>query len=72
MKSIRLSPDTIISVCEMPDNEIVVNGKAWRFDFDRHLGPLWLKKNGSERKCQNPNKAVWEKFEKWFKKNYKK
>lgn len=63
MKSIRVSPTTIISVCDAPDNEIVVNGRVWRFDFDRHLGPTWLRKDGSDRKCQNPNKTVWAK---WF------
>ena len=66
MKSIRVSPDTIISVCDAPDNEIIVNGRVWRFDFDRHLGPTWLRKDGSDRKCQNPNKKVWDEFKKWF------
>jgi hypothetical protein len=66
MNSIRISPTTIISVCDAPDNEITVNGRVWRFDFDRHLGPTWLKKNGEDRKCQNPNKAVWKAFGKWF------
>jgi hypothetical protein len=66
MKSIRVSPDMIISVCDAPDNEVTVNGRVWRFDFDRHLGPTWLKKDGSDRKCQNPKKAVWDAFQKWF------
>jgi hypothetical protein len=66
MKSIRVSPTTIITVCDAPDNEITVNGRVWLFDFDRHLGPTWLKKDGSNRKCQNPNGAVWKAFEKWF------
>ena len=66
MKSIRISPDAIASVCDMPDNEIVVNGRVWRFDFDRHLGPLWLKKDGTERKCQMPGAAVWREFAKWL------
>jgi hypothetical protein len=66
MNSLRISPTTIISVCDAPDNEITVNGRVWRFDFDRHLGPTWLKKNGEDRKCQNPNKAVWKAFGKWF------
>ncbi len=66
MKSIRVSPETIISVCDSPDNEIVVAGRIWRFDFDRYLGPTWLKKDGSDRKCQNPSKKVWDAFKKWF------
>jgi len=66
MKSIRISPTAIISVCDAPDNEVTVNGRVWRFDFDRHLGPTWLKKDGSDRKCQNPKKTVWDAFKKWF------
>ena len=58
--------DAIVSVCDMPDNEITVNGRTWRFDFDRCFGPLWLKKDGTERKCQNPNKRVWEAFDYWL------
>ena len=66
MKSIRVSPTAIISVCDAADNEVVVNGRVWRFDFDRHLGPTWLRKDGSDRKCQNPSRAVWKAFGKWF------
>jgi hypothetical protein len=51
----------------MPDNEINVDGRIWRFDFDRQLGPLWLKSDGTERKCQMPNKRVWAAFEEWLK-----
>lgn len=65
MKSIRINDTTIVTVCDFPDQKIVVNGRIWRFDFDRHLGPLWLKKDGTERKCQNPNKYVWAAFDKW-------
>jgi len=52
---------------DLYDQEITVNGRVWRFDFDKWYGPLWLRKDGSERKCQNPNKAVWKEFEKWEK-----
>ena len=66
MKSIRWDENTIITVCDLADQEITVNGKVWRFDYDRRLGPLWLKKDGSERRCQNPSKAVWKAFEQWL------
>jgi len=66
MKSIRISPTAIKSGCDAPDNEIAVNGRGWRFDFDRHLGPTWLRKDGSDRKCQNPSKAVWDAYGNWF------
>ena len=66
MKCYRLGSG-IVSVCDMPDNEINVDGRIWRFDFDRQLGPLWLKRNGTERKCQMPNKRVWAAFDHWLK-----
>ena len=66
MKSIRWDENTIITVCDLVDQEITVNGKVWRFDYDRRFGPLWLKKDGSERRCQNPKKAVWTAFEQWL------
>jgi len=66
MKSIRWDKATIITFSDFSDQEITVNGKVWRFDYDRRLGPLWLKKDGSERSCQNPSKAVWAAFEQWL------
>jgi hypothetical protein len=66
MKSIRWDENTIITVSDFSDQEITVNGKVWRFDYDRRLGPLWLKKDGTERCCQNPNKRVWAAFEQWL------
>lgn len=50
---------------DAPDQQITVQGRVWRFDFDERLGPLWLRKDGVERKCQNPNKAVWAEWTKW-------
>jgi hypothetical protein len=66
MKSIRWDETTIITFSDFSDQEITVNGKVWRFDYDRRLGPLWLKKDGSERSCQNPRKSVWAAFEQWL------
>ena len=65
MKSIRINATTIISVCDTPNQQVTVNGRAWRFHYDRYFGPLWLKKDGTERKCQNPGKPVWRAFEEW-------
>lgn len=67
MKTIRWDQNTLLSVCDEPDQHVVVNGKVWRFDYDRRLGPLWLRKDGTERRCQNPNKAVWDAFNEWIK-----
>ena len=54
---------------DFTDQTVRVNGKEWRFDFDRRGGPLWLRKNGEPRSCQTPNRAVWLAFERWMKKN---
>lgn len=50
------------------DQQIKVNGRVWRFDHDKNCGPLWFRKDGQERKCQCPGKAVWKEWEKWHKK----
>jgi hypothetical protein len=49
------------------DCEIIVNGKPWYFNYDTRFGPLWIRKDGEPRKCQNPNKQVWKAFEEWQK-----
>ena len=67
MKDIFLTDGSVVSVCDLPEQKIVVNGREWRFDYDKKFGPLWLKKDGTERQCQNPGKAVWQAFEQWQK-----
>lgn len=57
--------NTIVTLPDYPGQQIVVNGKVWSFDYSKRLGPIWLKKDGTDRKCQNPNKAVWKAFEQW-------
>lgn len=47
-------------------------GKIWRFDFDKWCGPLWLNKDGSDRKNQDPPKAVWDAFQNWHDARFKK
>lgn len=49
------------------DQKIIVNGRVWRFDFDKWMGPLWIRKDGQARENQNPGKSVWKEFEKWQK-----
>jgi len=57
---------TAIDMADVFDATIKVRGRVWHFDFDTMFGPLWLKADGSTpRKCQNPNKAVWDEWEKW-------
>lgn len=46
--------------------EAIINGRTWRWSFHEWAGPLFLKKDGSERKCQNPNKKVWDAFQEWL------
>jgi hypothetical protein len=57
----------IISGPDAVNQQIIVNGRVWRFDFDEWGGPLWLKADGSTpRQCQNPNRAVWKAWEAWY------
>jgi len=59
----------IVDGADADNQEIVVNGRVWRFDYDERWGPLWLKKDGSPRKCQVPtNHAVWAAWDEWRKK----
>jgi hypothetical protein len=62
---VRFNKDTILMLAEYPGEQVIVNGKVWAFDYSDRFGPLWLKKDGTERKSQNPNKAVWKAFEQW-------
>ncbi len=50
------------------EGSAVVNGKPWRweYDFGKPYGPLFIKKDGSPRKNQNPSKAVWDAFSAWL------
>lgn len=64
MKSIRFLGG-VLSVPDVVCAEICVLGRWWAFDYDRQFGPLWLKRNGEPRKCQNPSRAVWSEFERW-------
>lgn len=66
MKSFRWDKNTIISAPDYVGEEVIVNGRVWSFDYCGRLGSLWLKKDGTDRKCQNPNKAVWKAFEQWL------
>lgn len=62
----------VVGILHGPDftgQTVRVNGRVWRFDFDRYTGPHWLRKDGEPRKCQCPNKAVWVAFNEWMKKN---
>lgn len=46
----------------------VVNGREWRWEFNAHCGPLFIRKDGEPRKNQCPTvKAVWDAFTRWQK-----
>lgn len=68
MKVIARGPGLIVHGPDHCDIEVTDSrGKVWRFDFDKWCGPMWLNKDGSMRKCQNPCRYAWEAFEKWHK-----
>ena len=56
---------------DLVDQSVRALGRTWRFDYDERLGPLWTKRDGSECKRQNPPKAVWRAWERWYKRNAK-
>lgn len=48
--------------------EALVNGRKWRWDWHNYCGPLFLNKDGSERKIQpSENHPVWKAIKKWQK-----
>jgi len=72
MKVIARGPNFIAHGPDFCDVEVKDrDGKVWRFDFDKWAGPLWLKKDGSQRKCQYPCKKAWDAFDKWNRKHNK-
>lgn len=56
----------ILTVSDYMDQRIMVNGREWRFDFSKMFGPLWLRKDGEPRVCQNPKEEVWKAFQQWM------
>lgn len=64
------TPDGCVVFIDYADafGSAVVNGREWRWEFHRYLGPLWLKKDGEPRACQCPTiPAVWDAFSEWHK-----
>jgi hypothetical protein len=68
MRITKLAYGAIVCGPDKINQKILVNGRVWRFDFDRWFGPLWLRADGETRKCQNPKKAVWQAFQEWLEK----
>lgn len=67
MKTLKASQNLFISIPDAIDQKIDVNGKVWQFDYCSYSGPLWLKRDGTPRKCQSPkSKRVWQAFEQWL------
>lgn len=45
-----------IALPDVVDQKIYVNGREWRFDFHRYLGPSWLKKKRRAEEMPMPDK----------------
>lgn len=46
----------------------MVNGRKWRWDYTKWGGPIFLNKDGSDRKRPpGPKHPVWKAFERWEK-----
>lgn len=63
MKVIYQTPTIIVHGPDLVDQKVVVKGRVWRFDYDQHFGPLWLREDGN----QNVPAAVWRAYERWEK-----
>jgi hypothetical protein len=50
------------------EGRAIVNNYVWRWEYSEMGGPLFLRKDGTARKCQNPNKKVWKAFDSWLQK----
>lgn len=48
-----------------------VNGRVWRWEFHRYLGPSFLRQDGELRKNQDPPRAVWRAFQRWLRRYLK-
>jgi hypothetical protein len=58
-------------VVSMPDDygQARVNGQVWRWDWHNYLGPIFLNKDGSDKKRQpGPKHPVWRAVARWQKK----
>lgn len=65
MACIRI-PNGIVCVADVADHFVEVSGRRWHFDFSEWGGPLWLNANGTDRKNQEPPRAVWDAFDSWM------
>lgn len=58
-------------ILTVPDDygEATVNGRKWRWDYTNWGGPIFLNKDGTDRKRLPGEKhPVWKAFEKWERK----
>lgn len=60
-------------VCNFFDaeGEIKVDGRIMRFEFSKFFGPIWLNKDGTEKKNQNVSNRVWNAwYRQWYNPKY--
>lgn len=57
----------IVTVADA-EGSAVVRGRVWRWEHHNWGGPVWLNKDGSERKRQPGERhPVWKAYERWLK-----
>lgn len=74
MKDIWMEVGGCPCVVSVPDDhgEAVVNGRTWRWDWNNYCGPLFVNKDGSDRKrIPGENHPVWKAVARWEKKRNK-
>jgi hypothetical protein len=63
----------LVHICSFVEKKgsAIVNGRNYRWEFHRWLGPTFLRADGRPLKHQPGERhPVWEAFQKWFDKHY--
>jgi hypothetical protein len=58
--------DGIVCTPTVRRGQAQVGPTLWRWEYSPRFGPLWLRKDGEPRECQNPKRAAWDAFERWL------
>lgn len=60
MPCTRIPDGFVCSFTDYPDETITVRGTVYRFEWSDRFGPVWLRKDGLDRKNQNIPRHVVE------------
>lgn len=46
-----------------------IDGEVWRWQYHRHVGPLFMDERGELLADQDPPPQIWEAVKRWLRKN---